>query len=116
MYSGSARGGRCPTVLAEPADLVAATDALPRSSPYLVTRERPVGRNANGTTILGPYTLDGFRSEFFRLLAFRLLAEFKEHCGLALGLTSHGPRHTAGVELALQGATTKEIMAVLGCT
>lgn len=94
-----------------PADLVAAIDALPRSSPYLVTRDRPVGRNADGSPIHGPYTPDGFRSVFFRLLA-----ELEEHCGLAAGLTFHGLRHTAGVDLALRGATTKEIMAVLGCT
>src|SRR5215467_195600 len=56
-----------------------------------------------------PYTLNGFRAIFFRILQ-RL-----EHEGrIGDGLTFHGLRHTIGADLATGGASTKTIQTVLG--
>jgi len=56
-----------------------------------------------------PYTADGFRAIFFRLLK-RLEAEQK----IGPGLTFHGLRHSAGRELVEQGGTPAEVQSRLG--
>lgn len=83
-----------------PAVLARRLDAAPRTSPVIVLGER--GR---------PFTGDGFRTVFFRLVR-----DLEEHGCVADGLTFHGLRHTAGTTLALLGCSTREIQAVLGCT
>jgi integrase len=58
-----------------------------------------------------PYTEDGFRGSFFKLI--RSL----ERSGLVDdGLTFHGLRTSCGTNLAEAGCTTREIMSVLGVT
>jgi integrase len=56
-----------------------------------------------------PYTLDGFRTMFFRLIT-RLESEGR----VRPGLTFHGLRHTAGRTLAERGADTQMIAVMLG--
>jgi integrase len=56
-----------------------------------------------------PYTANGFRTIFFRLIR-RLEAEGK----VRAGLTFHGLRHTAGRVLADRGADPRTIAALLG--
>jgi integrase len=56
-----------------------------------------------------PYTGNGFRALFFRLIR-RLEAEGK----VGPGLTFHGLRHTAGKLLDEAGCDTRTIAAVLG--
>jgi len=56
-----------------------------------------------------PYTMDGFRAIFFRLLQ-RLEREGRVNDGL----TFHGLRHTIGAQLASRGASTKTIQTWLG--
>lgn len=56
-----------------------------------------------------PYTEDGFRTVFFRLIR-RL-----ERAGkVAPGLTYHGLRHTQGTEIASRGGSEADIMTALG--
>lgn len=69
-------------------------------SPVIVTGEH--GR---------PYTSDGFRTMFFRLVR-KLEAERK----VGKGLTFHGLRHTVATKLADAGADDRTIQAVLGWT
>lgn len=57
----------------------------------------------------GPYSGDGFRTMFFRLIK-RLEAEGK----VRPGLTFHGLRHTAGRLLADRGADPRTIAVLLG--
>lgn len=102
--------GNLAWVPAHPA-LRAALDAAPRTAPTIVTRERAIGRTATGKPIAGRYTVDGFRTVFFRLVA-----ELVEHCDLPAGITFHGLRHTAGVALAEAGCSAPQIAAVLACT
>lgn len=56
-----------------------------------------------------PYTEDGFRAVFYRLLR-RLEREGK----IGPGLTFHGLRHTMGATLATRGASTRAIQTALG--
>ena len=56
-----------------------------------------------------PYTMDGFRAIFFRLIR-KLEREGK----VRDGLTFHGLRHTLGARLASLGASTKMIQTLLG--
>lgn len=66
---------------------------------------RTIVVNQQGT----PYTQDGFRANFFRLLK-RLERQGK----IAPGLTFHGLRHTAGKEMVDHLATTAEVQTRLG--
>jgi integrase len=56
-----------------------------------------------------PYTLDGFRTMFFRLIR-----RLEEAGKVRPGLTFHGLRHTAGRTLAERGAEPRMIAAMLG--
>lgn len=69
----------------------------------------PARRIAIGMRSGEPYTLDGFRAIFFRMIQ-RLEREGK----VRDGLTFHGLRHTLGKTLATGGASTKTIQTLLG--
>lgn len=56
-----------------------------------------------------PYTGNGFR-----ILFFRLLKRLERDGIIAPGLTFHGLRHTAGKELVEKGGTTAEVQTRLG--
>lgn len=102
--------GQLAWVPAHPA-LREALDAAERRATTIVVRERAVGRGPDGAPIAGPYTVDGFRSVFFRLVG-----DLEQHEAVPKGLTFHGLRHTAGVALAEAGCSALQIAAVLACT
>ncbi|MGA7329056.1 MAG: tyrosine-type recombinase/integrase [Rhodomicrobium sp.] len=56
-----------------------------------------------------PWTTDGFRASFFKLLR-----SLKEAGKIGSGLTFHGLRHTAASVMAENGASAEDISAVLG--
>jgi integrase len=91
--------GKLTTVPVHP-QLKAALDALPAGQFHLVTSARG-----------GPFTLDGFKTSFFKLIR-----ELEAEDCVPKGLTFHGLRHTAGKTLAEAGAGAPTIAAVLGCS
>jgi len=72
--------------------------AAPKVHPVIVVGKRGV-----------PFTEDGFRGSFFRLIR-----QLTKHGKVEKGLTFHGLRHTLGTALAESGASTRTIATVLG--